>query len=133
MAINKKTREKVYAKYDGHCAYCGREIAYKDMQVDHFYPQSNFSTENPNRIENLMPACRMCNHYKRAHSLETFRRYIEEIPCKLRYNYIYKIGIVYGNVAEDVKPIRFYFESREGIRKQPIENMADYLRAIKRD
>lgn len=36
MAISKKTREEVYRKYDGHCAYCGREIAYKDMQVDHF-------------------------------------------------------------------------------------------------
>ena len=30
MAISKKTREEVYRKYDGHCAYCGREIAYKD-------------------------------------------------------------------------------------------------------
>lgn len=38
MAISKKIREEVYRKYDGHCAYCGREIAYKDMQVDHFRP-----------------------------------------------------------------------------------------------
>ena len=34
MAINKKTREAVYQKYGGRCAYCGRAIAYKDMQVD---------------------------------------------------------------------------------------------------
>lgn len=38
MAINKKTREAVYQKYGGRCAYCGRAIAYKDMQVDHFRP-----------------------------------------------------------------------------------------------
>lgn len=38
MAISKSKREAVYRKYDGHCAYCGREIAYKDMQVDHFLP-----------------------------------------------------------------------------------------------
>lgn len=38
MAISKKIRKEVYRKYDGHCAYCGREIAYKDMQVDHFLP-----------------------------------------------------------------------------------------------
>lgn len=25
-AIAKKTREAVYNKYDGHCAYCGKEI-----------------------------------------------------------------------------------------------------------
>lgn len=39
MAISKKTRLAVYEKYDGHCAYCGREIRYEDMQVDHFKPQ----------------------------------------------------------------------------------------------
>lgn len=38
MAISKSKREEVYQKYNGHCAYCGREIAYKDMQVDHFLP-----------------------------------------------------------------------------------------------
>lgn len=61
-------------------------------------------------FSNLMPACRMCNHYKRANSLEAFRRYIAEIPRKLRENYIYKVGVVYGNVVENVKPIEFYFE-----------------------
>lgn len=35
MAISKKTRVAVYKKFDGHCAYCGRRIAYNDMQVDH--------------------------------------------------------------------------------------------------
>ena len=61
-------------------------------------------------IENLMPSCRMCNHYKRAHDLETFRRYIAEIPRKLQENYIYKVGVVYGNVLENPKAIKFYFE-----------------------
>lgn len=50
---------------------------------------------------------------KRANSLETFRRYIAEIPRKLRENYIYKIGVVYGNVIEAEKPIEFYFEEQE--------------------
>ena len=60
-----------------------------------------------------MPSCRMCNHYKRANSLETFRRYIAEIPRKLRENYIYKVGVVYGNVIEQEKPITFYFEMED--------------------
>ena len=119
MSISKAKREAVYAKYDGHCAYCGRPIAYKDMQVDHFIPQKmdyvfNMGyvpfAENVDDIQNLMPACRSCNHYKRAHSLETFRKYIEEIPRKLRNDYIYKIGVLYGNVIENEKPIKFYFE-----------------------
>lgn len=122
MSISKKTREEVYRKYGGRCAYCGRTIALKDMQVDHFIPQSMefifFAGEyegidSVDDIKNLMPSCRSCNHYKRAHSLETFRRYIEEIPQKLRVNYIYKIGVIYGNVVENEKPIRFYFETAD--------------------
>lgn len=57
-----------------------------------------------------MPSCRMCNHYKRAHSLDVFRQYIASIPAKLRKNYIYKIGVIYGNVLENPKEIKFYFE-----------------------
>ena len=112
MSFSRKTREAVYAKYDGRCAYCGRAIDIKDMQVDHFLPLRAWGIEDAgtNDISNLMPACRMCNHYKRANTLETFRRYVAEIPCKLRENYIYKVGVVYGNVVEHEKPIEFYFE-----------------------
>lgn len=116
MAISKKTREIVYQKYNGHCAYCGREIAHKDMQVDHFRPLRAWNAEDAggDDISNLMPACRMCNHYKRANTLETFRRYIEEIPRKLRDNYIYKVGIAYSEVVEQEHPVKFYFEEQEG-------------------
>lgn len=115
MSFSKKKREAVYAKYDGHCAYCGRAIEIKDMQVDHFKPQraGNAEDAGTDDISNLMPSCRMCNHYKRANSLETFRRYIAEIPRKLRENYIYKVGVVYGNVIEHEKPITFYFEMED--------------------
>lgn len=119
MSISKKTREEVYQKYGGRCAYCGRHIEMKDMQIDHFIPQNKEylfvlgeiqGVDSVDDFKNLMPACRSCNHYKRAHSLETFRRYIEEIPKKLRKDYIYKIGVIYGNVVENEKPVRFYFE-----------------------
>lgn len=115
MAINKKLREMVYQKYSGKCAYCGRKIDYKDMQVDHFLPLRAWNVEDcgSDDFSNLMPSCRMCNHYKRANSLETFRRYIGEIPQKLRENYIYKVGLAYGNIIENEKPITFYFERRE--------------------
>lgn len=134
MAINKKIREAVYQKYGGRCAYCGRAIAYKDMQVDHFRPLRvwNEADGAADDISNLMPACRMCNHYKRANSLEVFRRYIAEIPRKLRGNYIYKIGAAYGNVVENEKPIAFFFETEEekassGAAIMSPEDMAHYL------
>jgi hypothetical protein len=114
MSINKDTRRTVYQKYGGRCAYCGREIEYQAMQIDHFIPQRAGGADE---IENLMPACRMCNHYKRAHSLETFREYIQEIPRKVSANYIYKIGVAYGLVVERRrKPLRFYFEELEVLR-----------------
>ena len=108
-----------YCQYCGHrLREIGREIAYKDMQVDHFLPLRAWGIEDAgtNDISNLMPACRMCNHYKRANTLETFRRYIAEIPRKLREDYIYKVGVVYGNIVENEKPIVFFFE-KEGEAK----------------
>lgn len=108
-----RRKQTVFAypqKYNGRCAYCGTDIEYKDMQVDHFVPKRGWNEEGTDDISNLMPSCRMCNHYKRANSLEIFRRYIQEIPRKLRTNYIYKVGVAYGNVIENEKPIEFYFE-----------------------
>ena len=122
MSISKEKRKQVYNKYEGRCAYCGMPIEYKDMQVDHFIPKDKEkliivgkypNITNIDDIENLMPSCRMCNHYKRAHSLAVFRRYIREIPKKLRDNYIYKVGVRYKLIEETEHPIHFYFEQYE--------------------
>ena len=37
--MSKIDRQKVWEKYNGRCAYCGKEIALKDMQVDHIKPR----------------------------------------------------------------------------------------------
>ena len=115
--MTKKQRLEVYNKFDGHCAYCGKEIEYKDMQVDHQIPQrrakrgrNKVSPEVVEDKDNLFPSCRRDNHYKRAHSLETFRRYIEEIPQKIASLYIAKVGEDYGLIEYHPKPIKFYFE-----------------------
>lgn len=119
--IKREVRERVFAKYNEHCAYCGKIIAYNEMQVDHLIPirQAEEGKADWDIVENennYMPACRRCNHYKRGHSLETFRTMISEIPSKLyRDNYIYKVGedfkiiLAYYNV-----PIQFYFEKLNG-------------------
>jgi 5-methylcytosine-specific restriction endonuclease McrA len=114
--IPKKVRIEVYNKYDGHCAYCGKEIEYKDMQLDHLIPRQRerfkrYTEEEIECFENYMPSCRRCNHYKRAHSLETFRTMIEEIPKKLlRDSYIYKVGLQYSLVEPHERKVKFYFE-----------------------
>lgn len=110
--ITKKEREIVYQKYNGHCAYCGKEIAYKDMQVDHLVPLRGWNENGSSSIENLMPSCRRCNHYKRANGLEIWRKMIEEIPAKLeRDSYIYRVALDYGLIEPKPRRVQFYFES----------------------
>ena len=117
--ISKKVREAVYDKYQGHCAYCGKKLEYKDMQLDHMIPRQRehfkkYTEEEIECFENYMPSCRRCNHYKRAHSLETFREMIETIPQKLvRDSYIYKVGLDYNLIEEHPHKIEFYFEKHE--------------------
>ena len=120
MAISKAIRQKVYEKYGEHCAYCGKKFAYKEMQVDHLIPirQAEEGKADWREVENennYMPACRRCNHYKRGHSLETFRTMISEIPRKLyRDNYIYKVGEDFEIItAKYNAKIEFFFEKVE--------------------
>lgn len=109
--IRKADRERAYRKYDGHCAYCGKAIAYKDMQVDHFVPLEGYSQKGTNDLDNLMPACRRCNHYKRANSLEGWRRMLEGIPKRLeRDSYIYRVALDYGLIKPNPHKVQFYFE-----------------------
>lgn len=129
MAISKKIREKVYNKYDGHCAYCGKEIEYKEMQVDHLEPQIDYRHNvigkdlngdpifaDPDRLENLMPACRRCNHYKRAHALNFYRGMIDTIHERIRSsNYIIKVAEDYGLLEFKEFDGLFYFEKHERI------------------
>lgn len=127
--IPKKIRLQVYDKYNGHCAYCGKKITYKEMQLDHLIPRQRerfgkYSEEEIENFDNYMPACRRCNHYKRAHSLETFRTMIEEIPKKLfRDNYIYKVGLDYGLVTANEHKVIFYFEELDYIHKHQVDNL----------
>lgn len=110
-------RKKVYEKYNGRCAYCGRKIKYKDMQVDHIRPKvkySPFEEIDVDDISNLNPSCRLCNHYKRANTLEVFRDLISKIPCKLeRDSYIYRVGMAYGFNDNKERNVESYFEQCE--------------------
>ena len=107
-SIPKSVRMQVYKKYDGHCAYCGCNLEYKDMQVDHINPLYWHNGEDS--IENYNPACRMCNFYKSAYTVEKFREQIQTIRDRLERNFIYRLAKKYGVVKESTDPIRFYFE-----------------------
>lgn len=108
--IPKKTRQKVYEKCNGHCAYCGCELEYKDMQVEHMKPLSIGGTDT---IDNMLPSCRSCNHYKSTLDLEHFRRYLSGLHERmLRDNVNYRTLNRFGLITNNAEPIQFYFEQQ---------------------
>lgn len=116
-AISQKDRVTIYQKYNGHCAYCGCELEYKDMQVDHInsvYRAEIRHQEVDECLNNYMPSCRQCNFYKSTFTLETFRERISDTLVKnLQKNFNYRLALKYGLIKEDIKPIKFYFEEVE--------------------
>ena len=111
--IAKKVRQTVYAKYNGHCAYCGKEMNYKDMQVDHiksvYRAEINGETAD-NTLDNYMPSCRACNFYKSTSTIEEFRKKVSTLHDRLEKQFIYRLAKSYGMVVE--KPMtKFYFET----------------------
>lgn len=120
-SIPRKTRKLVYEKYNHHCAYCGCELEYKDMQVDHIesvYIHNDLhgdkTLDELNETDNLMPACRQCNFYKASGDIEYLRRRIsDELVPNMRKSFNYRLALKYGLVKEHIKLVRFYFEKME--------------------
>lgn len=108
--IPKAVRQKVYEKYDGHCAYCGKPIEYKEMQVDHI--QAHY-LGGADEMDNYNPACRMCNFYKGTMSIDRFREELRKLQERLKKVYIYRLALRYGLVEEKENKVVFYFESKE--------------------
>ena len=124
--LSKEIRRAVYEKYDGRCAYCGRKIDFRDMQVDHIIPFAQeyyASKERRDKVKrmiedgtidsigNLMPACRACNFYKGGNDIEGFRRSIKdqlERTCKDTFQA--KLAIYYGILTFTPWDEKFYFE-----------------------
>lgn len=108
-AIPKAVRQKVYQKHGGHCAYCGRPIDYKDMQVDHI--QAHY-LGGADELTNYNPACRMCNFHKSTMSIDDFREQLKKLQARLKKVYIYRLALRYRLVEEKENDVMFYFERR---------------------
>ena len=103
-----RRRIKIWQKYQHRCAYCGKDIAYKDMQVDHIWPKFG---GGGNELENLNPSCRACNFYKSTLTLEQFRDRIQGQIKSLRKIFIFRMAEAYGLIQDTKKKVKFYFET----------------------
>lgn len=128
-------REQVRQKCNGKCGYCGNDLDSK-WQVDHmdsqYYHTWAWPDKDPNRYENLMPACIVCNHYKRSFPITkvssftiTWKEYMVSFhtryaklprnpvaPASIkRKAYMQRIADAYGITAD--KPFNgiFYYET----------------------
>ncbi len=115
--LTKTDRIEVYNKYNGHCAYCGKVIEFKDMQVDHIMPQWRYKgaqaiEDSVNDMDNLNPSCRRCNHYKRGALFEEFRGMMKSLHERIRKIYICKGAEDYGIIEIKTFDGRFYFEKK---------------------
>ena len=106
--MKKSLRVKVYNKYNQHCAYCGVELEYKEMQVDHLKSKYYGGLDD---IDNLMPSCRKCNNFKNVFSLEQFR---EEISLQVeradKYSVNFRTAERFGLIKRIDISVIFYFE-----------------------
>lgn len=114
--MNRKTRQLVYEKFNGHCAYCGCELEMKDMQVDHIKPLCRgYSIQLLSRIgkdemENYNPSCRACNFRKGMLTIDEFRAELQKGVERLEKDFTFRMMVKYNQIKENVSPITFYFE-----------------------
>lgn len=117
----KQDRIKIHQKYNGRCAYCGKEITLKQMQVDHIIPlmrgysASDLLSWNIVRgedlEENFNPACARCNKWKSTFTVEHFRREVSlQIERLQRDSSAFRMALDYGLVSINNTEVSFYFE-----------------------
>jgi 5-methylcytosine-specific restriction endonuclease McrA len=121
VAKIKINRIEVYNKCGGHCAYCGKEITIKEMQVDHVKPlYRNDSVKTlevwgvergTDDFENLLPSCARCNKWKSTYSLEMFRGIVQKSIDRLERDIPnFRLAKDYGLLTVTDKKVIFYFE-----------------------
>lgn len=110
--LTKVQRIEIHKKTDGHCAYCGIEIKIEEMQIDHVFPLNRGGLDSK---ENMLPACRSCNHYKSTLLLEDFRQEITKwVDRLMRDSVTFKNAIRFGQVVASPQQVIFFFEKQGG-------------------
>ena len=131
MYISKKNRELVRNMFDCKCAYTGTELQ-SDWQIDHvnavrrnWWLNNSAMFEENHKLENMLPAQRIINHYKHSMDLEQFRDFmcdfhsrIKKLPINpkveksiKRKAYMLEIARLFGITTDKAFSGIFYFET----------------------
>lgn len=116
-SISKKIREEIWHKYGEKCAYCGCDLEYKDMQIDHIKSfcaaefDKKITEDNLHGVDNMMPSCRMCNYYKSASGIEGFRRKLKNtLSHTCTDSFQARLAIKYKMIVVQEWDGKFWFE-----------------------
>ena len=112
-------REKIFAKSNGHCWYCGCDLKGKRWHKDHveaIYREPEGGSQKPDldTIDNLVPACIPCNLFKSVFSVEEFRREIEQQAERGRKSSVnFRTAERFGLIEITNNPVTFAFETNK--------------------
>ncbi|MFN0070131.1 MAG: HNH endonuclease [Chloroflexota bacterium] len=81
------TRREVFIRDRFTCQYCG--IKARDLTIDHVVPRHR---GGPHTWDNLVSACRSCNHRKGGKLLEESRLTLNQYPFEPKANSYYLFG-----------------------------------------
>lgn len=82
----KLTRREIFIRDHWTCQYCGRQAG--DLTIDHIVPKSK---GGPHAWDNLVSACKPCNHRKGGKSLGEARMRLKHPPAEPRAGQYYTI------------------------------------------
>ena len=82
----KLTRREIFIRDDYTCQYCGRNS--HDLTIDHIVPRSRGGGHS---WDNLVSACKSCNHRKGGKSLSQARMDLRSTPAEPRAGMYYTI------------------------------------------
>ncbi len=89
------TRKEVFSRDGWRCVYCGRET--RDLTLDHVIPRHR---GGPHTWENLVSACKACNHRKAGRTPAEARMSLRNEPAPPRVS-IYHVFFQYlGSQSE---------------------------------
>ena len=92
------TRRDIFLRDKFTCQYCGNQS--KDLTRDHVLPRHRGGTHE---WDNVVAACKRCNHRKAGHTPEEARMYLRRDPYQPTYSYF--------------RTFYHYLERNEGWRK----------------
>ena len=130
--VTPKERSYVYGLCNGHCAYCGKAITLREMQVDHFLsmetgPAIAYGRGEIDSLDNYLPACRSCNYRKSTMTVEQFRMNVSRLhDVLMRDSVTYRDAVRFGQVTPAQHIQLFYYE-KLGVKIPSMDWAADFL------